>query len=167
MVCRVFLLQMFVSNYCQTIVKLFYSNSRIFKLLSKQLFRLLNYCQNNFVNFWTIAKTISQTIDDTLNGPLVTLHQKLLENIQIIYKHINIPVLYCIYNQIYIYICISKPASFWCNWQMLPPLGQIQDLTKKSCSPLQCLKQLVLLRTTWHCSWRKQGPPQGRLVPGG
>ena len=83
MVCRVFLLQMFVSNYCQTIVKLFYSNSRIFKLLSKQLFRLLNYCQNNFVNFGTIAKTISQTIDDTLNGPLVTLHQKLLENIQI------------------------------------------------------------------------------------
>ena len=62
-----------------------YSNSRIFKLLSKQLFKLLNYCQNNFANNWTIAKTISQTIDDTLNGPLVTLHQKLLENIQYIY----------------------------------------------------------------------------------
>ena len=76
MVCRDFCCKCVVSNYCQTIVKLFYSNSRIFKLLSKQLFKLLNYCQNNFVNNCTIAKTISQTIDDTLKGPLVTLHQK-------------------------------------------------------------------------------------------
>ena len=64
----------------------FCSNSRNLKKLSKQLFRLLNYCQNNFVNNCTIAKTISQTIDDTLNGPLVTLHQKLLENIQPLIK---------------------------------------------------------------------------------
>ena len=65
---------LFVLHFC--------SNSCNLKKLSKQLFRLLNYCQNNFVNNCTIAKTISQTIDDTLNGPLVTLHQKLLENIQ-------------------------------------------------------------------------------------